>query len=180
MGTPNAQLAGGIVGGIGDLIGGQSTQSMYNYKAAVAQMNANIAKQNANYEIETGETQAEQQGLKTRATVGATKVALASGNISTSSGTAAKVVTSEIALGQQSAGIIRANAAKRAYGFQVEAAGDEAQSNIDIMSGQNAKTASYFQAASTILGAAGQSYASAQQGVQTGLYKNTASAYFGG
>jgi hypothetical protein len=50
---------------------------------------------------------------------------------------------------------IRAGAARKAYGFDVEAVGQEATAQLDRMSASNAKTASYLQAGSSILGTIG-------------------------
>jgi hypothetical protein len=148
-------VIGGITGAVGSIFGGQAQAGMYNYQAGIAQMNAQIAKQNAAYELAVGETQAQQSGMKTRAQISQTRAAQGAGGLDVGSGTNVKVRESELQLGQYDQALIRSNASRRAYGQEVIAAQETAQSNLDQFAAKTSITASYFGAASSILGAAG-------------------------
>lgn len=147
--------AGGLVGAFGQASGGQAQAGMYNYQAGVAQINQKIALQNADYQRTVGEVQAQQSGMATRAKVGETKVEQSASNLDINSGSQALVRESETSLGQYDQSVIRANAARRAYGYEVEATQQEAQGSLYKMAGKNAKTAGSISAVSSILGAAG-------------------------
>ena len=101
--------AGGATGALGSLFQGQAQSNMYKYQAGVAQVNATVAKQDSAYASSAGEVEAENSGMRTRAEVGATKVRFAAGNVSGAS--TQRVLSSEIAIGQQNEATIRANAA---------------------------------------------------------------------
>ena len=150
-----ASAAGGILGAAGSLFSGQAQSNMYNYQAGIAQMNAQVAQQNANYATEVGGIQAEDSGLKTRAEVGRTIAAQGAGNIDPNSGSAKLVRGSEIAIGQENQSVIRSDAAKRAYGFQVQGAEDTAQAGLYQMGASTAQTAGEIGAITSIIGGAG-------------------------
>lgn len=147
--------AGGGISAIGNLFSGQAQSNMFKYQAGVAQANATVAKQDAQYAVASGEVEAQQSGMKTRFQEGATRVGIASGNIDVGSGSAGKVISSETAIGQENAGIIRANAAKRAYGFNVGAAEDVAQAGAYKVGAETSLISGDIGAVSSILGAAG-------------------------
>ena len=162
--------AGGVVGAIGSLLSGEAGSSMYKYQAGVAKINQQIAKQNADWDRKAGEVEAQEAGMKTRAEVGQTKAVQGASGLDVNSGTNVAVRQSETEIGQQNEAIIRSNAAKRAYGFEVEAVQHEAQSNIDVMGAQQAKTAGQIGAVSSILGGASSVSSKWLQGKSVGLY----------
>lgn len=136
-----ATAAGGIIQGFGAGYQGQAQSNMYTYQAGVAQANQQIAAQNENWEFASGEVEAQQSGLKTEAERAGTKVAEAAGNIDVTRGTPVQVGKSITEIGQENQGIIRANAAKRAYGAAVEGFEQGAQANLDIAAAQTSRTA---------------------------------------
>lgn len=145
--------AGGGVSALGSIMSGNSNAAMYSYQAGVARANALIAKQDANYAIESGGVQSQQSGMRTRAEIGATRAGFGASNISGASQN--RVVSSEIQVGQQNEGIITANAAKRAYGFNVSAAQDTAQAGAYDEAAATSKTSGLVGAIGTILGTTG-------------------------
>lgn len=152
MGTT---LAGAGVGSVGALMGGQAQQSMYNYRANLARINADIARQNANFEYQKGEVEAQQKGMAVAQEVGKTKVIQAASGIDVNRGTTVDVRASEEKAGLQDQAMLRSNAARKAFGFNVQAMGDDAQAALDVQAGKNAVTASEFQAGATLLSGAG-------------------------
>ena len=165
-----AQVAQGVVGFLGAQATSQAQQNTYNYQAGVANLNAQIEKQNANYSLEVGDVQAEQQGLKTRAEIGRTIATQGAGNVDVSSGSAKDVRSSEIEIGQQNEGIVRADAAKRAYGAQVKGVQDTAQAAVYTMGAETAKTTGEIGEISSIIGAAGGVSDKWLQGQSKGLW----------
>lgn len=125
--------------GAGQQAGAQA--AVFNYQAGIAKMNQRIASQNADYERAVGEVSAQISGMKTRAQVGATTAAQASSGLDVNRGSAVDVRTSETEIGQYNEAVIRANAARKAYGYEVEATQDEAQSKLYQMSAASSKTA---------------------------------------
>jgi hypothetical protein len=114
---------------------------MYNYQAGVAKVNAQIARQNADYETNVGEVQAQQSGMKTRAQLGEIKAGQGASGLDVNSGSAVAVRESAQELGTYDASVIRSNAAKRAYGYEVEATQNESQAALFGMSAANATSA---------------------------------------
>ncbi len=150
-----ASAAGGATGVFGSLFKGKAESNMYNYQAGVAQVNATVAKQDSEYARAAGEVEAKNAGIKTAAEVGSTRAGMAAGNVDINSGSGARVVASETEVGQQNQATIRANAAKRAYGFDVKAAEDTAQAGAYDAAASNATTAGDISAISTAIGTAG-------------------------
>ena len=165
-----ASALGGVTGAIGSLFQGQAQANMYNYQAGVAQVNAQIAKQDATYATQGGEVEAQQSGMRTRAEVGATRAGFGAGNLAISSGSPSKVIASETEIGQQNEALIRANAAKRAYGFEVGAAGDIAQAGAYRAAAKTSLAAGDIGAVSSIIGGAGQVSSKWLQAQQAGIF----------
>lgn len=130
-------------------------QQANNYQAGVARINKQIAQQNAEYSRATGEVEAEQSGIKTRQQVGGVVAAKSASGLDVGSGSAADVIESQRDVGIYDQALIRSNAARRAFGYEVEATKDESQAQLFKMGAGNAKTAGDIGVASSILGGAG-------------------------
>jgi hypothetical protein len=168
--------AGGLLGAFGSNYKGEAEANMFNYRAGVADLNRKIALQNADYERNAGEVSAQESGMRTRAQVGETAAAQASSGLDINRGSAAAVRTSETEIGQQNEAIIRANAARRAYGYEVEATQDQAQSQLYQMAAKTSKTSGGLSAFQSIL-SGGTSVADKWlKANQVGLFGDTANA----
>ena len=172
--------AAGGVSALGSLFGGQATSQSYQYQAQIAQINAQVAKQNAAYAQETGEVEAQQSGMQTRAQIGQTKAIQGASGLDVNTGSGAAVRGSEAEIGVENQNITRANAAKQAYGYEVNAAQFTNQGSLDIASGANAVTASYFSAGSSILGAAGSVAGKWSQASTAGMFSGSGSGFGAG
>jgi hypothetical protein len=150
-----AGVAGGATGAFGSLFQGQSQSNMYKYQAGVAQVNAAVAKQDATYATEAGEVEATNAGMRTRSEVGSTRAGMAAGNVDINSGSGARVVASETEIGQENEATIRANAAKRAYGFNVKGAEDVAQAGAYDVAATTSLESGDIGAISSVIGTAG-------------------------
>jgi hypothetical protein len=145
-------LIGGGVSAMGAAYQGQAQANAYNYQAGVAAMNQQIARQNADYSIKTGEIQAQQEGMKTKARVGGIIAQQGASNLDVNSGSAREVADSAEKLGQYGEGVIRTDAAKRAYGYEVEATNLGAQSQLYRTAATTSQTAADYRVAGTLLG----------------------------
>lgn len=143
---------GGIIGAMGSKYQGQAQANQFNYQAGVAQVNATVAKQDAAYAEAAGDVESQQAGMKGRAQTGATRVGFGAGNVS--GGSTNRVLASETELTQQNEATIRANSAKKAYGYDVKGAEDIAQAGADTVAAQTSLTSGNIGAISSIIGGA--------------------------
>ena len=162
--------AGAITSAIGAGAKGAADSAMYGYQSGMALLRKQIDLQNADYERNVGEVQAQQSGEKTAQEIGQTKAVQGAGNVDVNRGSAQLVRSTQLDIGQQNEGIIRSNAAHRAYGYDVQAATDQAQSDIYGMASQTAKTAGDIGVATSILGGAASVSSKWLQGTSVGLF----------
>lgn len=165
-----ATLAGGMLSAAGNMQQGAAEQQMYNYRAQVARINADIDRQNAAWSRTKGEVEATQYGMKAAQQRGAIQVAQAASGLDVNSGSNKDVQNSQEKIKNMDLSTIRSNAAKVAYDYETKATMDENQASLDVMAGQNAKTAGNIKAFSSILGTVGTVSSKWQQGSSTGLW----------
>lgn len=165
-----ATVAGGATSAYGQYAQGQSTKAMYGYQAGVAQLNQKIALQNRDYTLQAGGTAVRQAGLKLGQMVGNQKVAQSGSGLDLNQGSAEKVRADTLALGEEDIGTISTNYAKKAYGYEVEAATKSAEAGADLIAGSNASKAGAISAAGTFLSTAGSVASKWYQGSQAGLW----------
>ena len=168
-------LIGGGVSAFGAASKGAADKAMFGYQAGVAELNAKIAKQNADYTREAGGTVAYQSGLKTGQVVGQQKVAQSASGIDVNTGSSATVRADTTKLGQLDQQTIRENYAKKAYGFEVEAATKSAEAGANLVAGQQASKAAGINVASSILGTVSSVSSKWMQGSQAGIFGNSGS-----
>lgn len=167
--------AGGVLGAIGAKQQAGAQADVYSYQAGMARLNAQIARQNQNYATTTGELQAAESGMATRAQIGTTRARLGASGLAVNTGSAADVITSEGMIGDINQAVIRQNAARVAYGYKVEEAQDITQAGLYDASAKNVKTAGNINAmASLISGATGVS-TKWLQAKQTGVFGGSGS-----
>jgi hypothetical protein len=161
---------GGVVGGIGEEESGQAAAAASTYKAGVAQLNRKIAEQNAQWAIQAGGAQAEVKGMQEAQKIGQEKVVQAASGLDVNTGTTAKVRSDMVSASAYEQNVIRWDAAKTAYGYEVKAATDEAESNLDLMAASQQKTAGDIGMLTSFINA-GTSVASKwSQGKSTGVF----------
>jgi hypothetical protein len=131
------QITGQMYKTMADAFGmeAQATQYTYEanknkYQAAVADMNKEISEGNAAYALQVGEVDADQAGMKAHAELGEMTAAQGASGLNVNVGSAVKVRSSMIEVGNYNQDIIRASAAKKAYGYRVEATQFGAQADV--------------------------------------------------
>lgn len=149
-----AGIAGAVTGAVGSNYAGQAKSNAATYQMQVAQNNKIIADRNAQYALATGETEAQIMGMKTRAQIGQTRATQAAHGLDVNSGSNLAVRESEASIGSFNEMMIRSNAKKTAYGFEVEGVNQLNQAAISKMAAENAETEGYIGAASSLLGGA--------------------------
>lgn len=168
-----ATALGGVTSAFGSIATGKSQKAMYDYQSQVAQLNSQIAKQNAEYALGEGSAQAQKFGIKAAAQGGQIRASQASAGIDVGSGSAAKVQESQKMLAHMDMDTIRSNAAKTAYNYETQSSQFESQANIYQMAGENASKAGMINAASSIVGTIGSVSSKWLQGQSLGLWGAT-------
>jgi hypothetical protein len=134
----------------GQVYKGVAQSNMYAYQSGVAQMNRNIALENAKYSREVGEVKAEVAGMKTRGAIGTATAKQEASGFSVAGGSATDVRESIHMLGQFDQANERATAAKAAYGHEVEAANFQAESEMYKSAKTTSLVSSFIGAASSV------------------------------
>lgn len=184
---------GAVLGGVGifsSLLGGatqaagaeQQAQAQYQmnmYQAGVAQINQQIALQNADFARDQGEREATQYGLAAGQRMGQIRASLASSGLDINSGSAKAVQDSQKVVTAMDLDTIRSNAAKTAYDYDVQSTQFENQSNLYKLAGSNALAAGQINVASSIIGSATSVSTKWLQGSQLGMWGGSGSSSSG-
>ena len=152
--TLAAMAVGTVVKAGGELYKGFADAASYKYQSGVAAVNQKIALQNAEFSRAVGESKAESSGIKTAQQVGQTKATQGASGFRAEEGSGGKVVESEQMIGAAEQDTIRSNAARAAYGHEVEAINFGAQSKLYSMASTNSKISGTINATSSFLGGA--------------------------
>lgn len=146
---------GGVVGAVGQYEQGQAAATSAKFNADIERQNAAISRENAAIAGQSGAQQAFNSGQKSRQEMGAIIANQAASGIDVNSGSALDTRLSADDLGMMDALTIRSNATREAYGYRTQAISHDEQAVLDRASATNDLTASYLNAGSTLLGAAG-------------------------
>jgi hypothetical protein len=165
---PFAALAigGGIVKGAGAIQQAKATDQADKYNSAVARENAQLATQNADWTAAEGEQQVGMAGLEGQQKSGQIKSAQAANGVDVNSGSALGVQQSQSEMNMLNQMNIRSNAARAAYGYQVQSTQDIGQAQLDTAAGKAALQAGDTAALGDILsgGASAGQYMSSPTG----------------
>jgi hypothetical protein len=167
--TAVVTAASAAVSAYGAISKGSADAQQAQYQAGVAQINAQIAKQNADYAVASGEVEAKRSDMASRFKQGETVAQQGAGGLAVGSGSNARGVQSEKEVGVQDAALIRSNAAKRAYGYEVGAAQDTSQAAMFQTAASNDKTSGYISAAGSLLSSGGSVASKWMQASQAGM-----------
>lgn len=166
-------IGGSLLSAGGSISSGIAGSNQYQYQAGIAKLNQQLDAQNEEFARQTGEQTASQFGIKAGQQMGQIKASQASAGFDVRSGSDAQVRASQRTLNTIDTSIIRSNAAKTAYNYEIQ--GDIAGSQASMYSaaGKNALMAGVIGAGSSVLG--GVSSVSSQwlKGQQTGLWGST-------
>lgn len=149
-----ATVGGTVMSYMGSQQAASAASASANYQAQVARNNATIQEQNAQAATQAGQTQEQNQRLKTAQNLGQARAAMAANGLDTTSGSPLGVIGDTAKLGELDALTIRSNTARTAYNYRVAGMSDTAQAGLDVATAQNAKAAGAYAGASTLLSGA--------------------------
>lgn len=165
-----SSILGGIMGAQGARAQGSAASQMSMFQMGVAQMNARIARQNAEYADYQGEVKANKYGMEAAQRMGHIKAAQGASGLDVGSGSAKDVQASQGIVTSMDLNQIRANAAKAAYDYRTQAAGFAMEAMGDAFGAANAMRASRINAGTSIISAASSVADHWFQGRQVGLW----------
>jgi hypothetical protein len=150
--------AGGVVNAGGAIFSAIGASQQDNYQAAVAQNNAMIAHDAMKNDIQAGAADQQSALFKSAGLIGAAKAAQGSSGLDVNSGSAVQVRTTDDMFGQLGAMTIRSNAARAAYGSQVQSEAFTAEAGLDKDAAANALVSGAINATSSLLAAGSSAY----------------------
>lgn len=147
-------IGGTLLKTVGSLQEGAAASGAAAYKSQVADYNAVDA-------IRAGDVEATNESLKNRARLGKIKAGFAGSGVDVNTGSAASVFAAQSGLGELDALTIRSDAARKSFGYKTQAKLYDAEA-------ENAKTASYISAASSLVSGASQAYGMMPESLNVG------------
>src|SRR5215472_16830378 len=138
-----------ILGSISALWEGAAQGKMYEYQAGLAMDRARVAEIESRFATTSGATNAMIQGLRGGQEIGGMRAHYAAANVYGAS--PQEAIRSQLWGVQTGEAITRTNAAREAFGKDVLAATARAEAQVESTASATARTASYFNAASSIL-----------------------------
>lgn len=149
-----ATIGSGALSAAGAAKSGEAQSQSYKYQSGIAKLNQQLAANNAQYAMQVGDQQNQRFGLGAAAQMGQIKAAQGSSGLDLNSGSAAQVRASQTSLNRLDSSVIRQNAARTAYNYEMQGATDQAQSIMDTSAASNSLTAGYLGAGASVLGSA--------------------------
>lgn len=144
-------LAGTALSAYGSIRQGEAGAEAARTRGAIAQRDAIIAQQNAEYATAVGARRAEDVSMRNAARLARVKASQAANGIDVNTGSAVDVQVSEREMGILDAETVMADATARAYGYEDTARTRRARGQMDDATSSEYLTAGYLGAGSTIL-----------------------------
>ena len=157
-----AGAVGAGVSAVGSYNSMEANSANAAFQAQVAANNAKIEMQNFGLQIQSGEEQVANQEMKMRSEIGTTKAGQAASGVDVNSGSALATRAGEAEVGTLNAMTLRSNSARQAYGYEVAATSDTAESELLTQESEQASNAAPWAAMGSMLSSAstvGSNYA---------------------
>lgn len=151
-----ATVVSGVAAAGGALVTGVASSNAAKYQNQVAQMNAQIAKDNAARALERSQIEQQDQDMLTRAQLATQEALQGASGLSLEGGSQMLTRKSAAQLGRRDALNIRQAGEMEAYGYKTQAANMEAEGRLAQAKGQSALLGSYFSAAGSLASSASQ------------------------
>lgn len=146
-----AGLAASTVSGIGQSLQGRAAAQSATYNAAIAHNNQIVAENNATAAIQEGEANAGASSQGTKAKIGGILANQGASGVDIGSGSSIDTRASAAQTGELNSINIRADAARRAYGYKSDAYNAQVQEQMDKNEAKNAGLSSEVASAGTLL-----------------------------
>ena len=166
---------GAVTSAQGAEAAGEAGQQQANYQAGIAQLNSQIALQNQDLALATGQSQELNYGMGARSRMGAIRAGGGASGIDIGSGSKAAVQSSQQLVSSIDLTTIHNNAAQKAYNYQVQATEDTSQGIADVAAGENERQAGNIKAEGSLISGAASVASKWSQGQSTGVFGNTGS-----
>lgn len=147
-------LIGGGLSAYGMIQSGNAQAQAASYQAQVADHNAKIADDNARRAIERSQIAQQNQDQLTRAQLGTQEALQGASGLSMGGGSQILTRKSAAQLGRLDALNVRQEGEIERYNFQTQAENQRSEAGLSRMRGENAKTAGYLGAFSSLIGTA--------------------------
>jgi hypothetical protein len=125
-----AGLIGGAISAFGAFQGMESQSKNAAFQAQIAANNAAIAKKNFSLEIESGQQRVANEEMQLRSTLGTEKAGQAASGVDVNSSSFAASRAGTAKVGTLNALTTESNSARQAYGYEVAATSDTAESEL--------------------------------------------------
>ena len=153
---PALSIVGAAVSAGGQIYSGIMASNAAKYRGDIAEQNKGLAREAAQDEIERGEEDQRQLGREVAQRVGSQTARMAANNVDITVGSAARTIDDTKMLGREDSEILAENTRRAVRGQQINAHNFEAEKRAARVEAKGAKIASYFGAASSIIGGATQ------------------------
>jgi hypothetical protein len=163
-------ILGGALSGAGASASAGASADSFNFKAGIAKLNADINKQNAAWSLNQGAIKASNYGLKAGQEIAETKVVQAASGLDINSGSKEAVRDTQQDVAKFDQDTIRADAAHTAHGYEVKAAADSVEAEMNRTAGVNAGKAGKLNVLSSIIGTASSVASKWTQGNTLGMW----------
>ncbi len=147
-------LIGGAVTAFGQYMGMQAQSKNAAFQAQVAANNAAIAKRNYALQIQSGEETSANQEMQLRSTLGTQKSQQAASGVDVNTGSSVASRAGTAQVGTLDVLTARSNNARQAYGYEVAATSDTAESQLLTAESQQAGAAAPIAATGSLLSSA--------------------------
>ncbi len=146
---------GAGINAFGAIQSGAAQSRMYQYQAGVAETNQKIALQNRDYALNVGETEAVRYGMGAADRAAKIKTGMSMSGMDIGSGSKADVQSSLKTVSGMDLEQTSKNAARKAYGYEVEAAQNTAQAGLYTRAASDAESAGGIKALGSLVSGAG-------------------------
>lgn len=157
-----AAVVSAVISGVSTGIAASNQQDALEYQSKVAENNAKIAAWQRSDALQRGEIEAQAAMRKQNELIGKQRALLSASGVDATQGSALDVLASTRFLGQQDVATIQSNAAREAWGYEVQGSNFKAQALLDKSQASNINPAMQGTlAAGTSLLSSASSYAGA-------------------
>lgn len=139
---------------MGSIQQGKAAEAQANYQAQVSANNAQVAKMQAEDAIKRGKQEEEEHRVQVRRMLGAQRAGIAGSGFDLGDATSQDILGDTAAMGEFDALQIRSNAAREAWGYEVQGSNFTAEAQLQRARGKSARQASYWQAGGDLLSGA--------------------------
>jgi len=146
-----SSAGGSLLSALGSLNAGNARADMYSYRAGMAQLREKIALRNRDYAHEQGEDQLIRYGMKAKDVGSRIEATQAASGVDIGRGSPVQVRAGHRRVTEIDMRTIADNAARRAYGFETEAAYAEAEAGLYTRASKDARSAGKMAFATSLL-----------------------------